>query len=330
MSAKLSDHSTVLAVSDGRPGNARQAEALAGALAPGRASAIHLAPRAPWRWASPRCLPGSRRAFGAEFAGILNAPPALAIGCGRQAALATRLLRAAGSRVVQVLNPRLAREHWDVLVVPAHDGLTGDNVIAVNGSLNPVDDAWLAAARMVFSRFERFPAPRLGVLVGGDSRHGALPAASGDTLIDLITRWHRATGGSVLATTSRRTPAALAERLAAHLGGIPGLCWTGHGNGANPYSGLLAFADTLVCSADSVNLLSEACATRVPVAVIGADALGDRRAAFVRGLLSSGRIRVADSVDALVTPASTDITPMRETARIAALVRARLGWADAA
>jgi len=319
----------VLAFSDGRPGNARQAQALAGALAPGRAKAVHLAVRAPWRWASPHRLPGSRRAFGAAFVELLDAPPVLAIGCGRQAGLATRLLRAAGSNVVQILDPRMAPGHWDVLVVPAHDGLTGANVIAVNGSLNPVDDAWLAAARMEFSWFERFPAPRLSVLVGGDSRHGALPAASGDTLIDLLTHWHRTTGGSVLATTSRRTPAALAQRLAAHLRNVPGLCWTGPGDGANPYAGLLAFADTIVCTADSVNLLSEACATRAPVSVIGADAINDRRAAFVHALLGSGRIRRFDGVDVLSDSASAPV-PLRETTRIAALVRARLGWTDAA
>ena len=34
-------------------------------------------------------------------------PPALAIGCGRQAALATRLLRERGARAVQILDPRI-------------------------------------------------------------------------------------------------------------------------------------------------------------------------------------------------------------------------------
>jgi len=320
----LSEDATVWALSDGRPGNARQAEALAEALAPGRAKSIHLAPRAPWRWASPYRLPGSAFAFGPEFAEALNHPPGLAIGCGRQAALATRLLRTAGSRAVHILDPRTARACWDMLIIPAHDGIHGENVIIANGSLNPVDDAWLAAARADFAWIGRVPGPRLGVLVGGDSRHGKLPAVTGEVLANLIHHWHDATGGSVLATTSRRTPAALAERLAQPFRRVPGLCWTGPSDGANPYPGILAFADRIVCSADSVNLLSEACATRVPVHVTGMDAMGDRRVKFVRGLFASGRVHALESAAALTAPAPP-MLPLRETARIAAIVRDRLG-----
>ncbi|MGJ4731225.1 nucleoside-diphosphate sugar epimerase, partial [Luteimonas sp. SDU101] len=43
----------IWALSDGRAGNARQAEALAAALG-GPTRALQLAPRAPWRWAAPR------------------------------------------------------------------------------------------------------------------------------------------------------------------------------------------------------------------------------------------------------------------------------------
>ncbi|WP_198528668.1 ELM1/GtrOC1 family putative glycosyltransferase, partial [Xanthomonas arboricola] len=102
------------AVSDGRAGNARQAEALAQALHSAPVTALHLQARAPWRWAAPRLLPGAQAAFGSGFARQLQQPPALAIGCGRQAALATRLLRARGSQVVQLLDPRLDPRHWDL------------------------------------------------------------------------------------------------------------------------------------------------------------------------------------------------------------------------
>src|SRR3546814_3231825 len=40
-------------------------------------------------------------------------------------------------------------------------------------------------------------------------------------------------------------------------GGHPGLAWRDDGDGPNPYPGLLAWADRIVCSADSVNMRSE-------------------------------------------------------------------------
>src|SRR3970040_2950337 len=131
-------------LSDGRAGNVRQAQALAAALGLAPREWV-LAARAPWRWVAPRRLPAGRLAFGADFAGALAPPPALAIGCGRQAALATRLLHRAGTRVVQILDPRIAPRHWDLVIAPEHDRLHGGNVIRLLGSLHPVDDEWLAA-----------------------------------------------------------------------------------------------------------------------------------------------------------------------------------------
>jgi len=312
------DDARILAISDGRPGNARQAEALAQALWPERVETLHVGTRVPWRWASPRCLPGSGGAFGPAFSALLQQPPRWAVGCGRQAALATRLLHEVGTRVVQILDPRMAHRHWDWLVIPEHDGVAGANVIQVQGSLHPVDDGWLAAARVEFSGLEACCGPRLTVLVGGDSRHGRLAEGIGKTVLEMLLHWHQHTGGSVLVTTSRRTPSALTAALVERMRTLPGRCWTGPGDGPNPYPGFLAFADQIVCTPDSVNLLSEACATRVPVCVAGIEAASGGPGRFVRRLLSTGRIQAS------LLAETSAITPLRETGRIAALVRERL------
>src|SRR5690606_41654848 len=132
---------TTWTLTDGHAGNLRQALSLAAALGLESARNWSLEPRAPWRWAAPRRLPGAGIAFGSGFATALReAPPALAIGCGRQAALSTRLLREAGARAVQILDPRIDPAHWDLVVAPEHDGLAGPNVVTLLGSLNPVDD----------------------------------------------------------------------------------------------------------------------------------------------------------------------------------------------
>ena len=306
-------------LSDGHAGNVRQTQALAHAL--GRAARDWaLAPRAPWRWVAPRRLPLAACAFGQDFAHALNAVPALAIGCGRQAALATRLLRDAGAQVVQILNPRIATRHWDLVIAPEHDGLRGDNVIAVFGGLNPIDDLWLAAARGDFPALGELPRPLTAVLVGGTSAHAAFNDAALDALVAAMESALRRDGGSLLLTTSRRTPAAAVTRLRTRAAALPGLIWSGAEDGPNPYAGLLGWADRIVCTADSVNMLSEACATNVPVFVFGADRLTGRPRRFLDALVARGRVRPFD--DALAVFA---VTPVRETARVAAEVRARLG-----
>lgn len=306
----------VLALSDGRAGNARQAQALAAALAPASADLV-LLPRAPWRWLAPRRFPGDSAAFGPAFAAALAAPPALAVGCGRQAALATRILRGRGARVVQVLDPRLPARHWDLVVAPEHDGLRGDNVITLAGSLHPVDEAWLARGRAAFPGLAALPSPRIAVLIGGPSAHAGFDAGDFEALMAAAEAMAARAGGSVMATASRRTPDAVREALRARP--LPAPAWTGEADGANPYAGMLAWADRIVCSADSVNMLSEACATAAPVFVHRPGALRGRPRRFVDELLRRGRVRPLDP-----HAEAFDAAPLRETQRVAAEIRARL------
>jgi len=305
-------------LTDGHAGNVRQAEALARALGLHARIPAPLQPTAPWRWLAPRRLPGARRAFGPAFAAALEqAPPALAIGCGRQGALATRLAREHGARAVQILDPRLDPAHWDVVVAPGHDGLRGANVIPVLGSLNPVDDAWLADAITHFPALLALPRPRVALLVGGPTRNAPWTVRGLEARLERLRRHVAGAGGSLLATVSRRTPTEVRNRLHGHMRGLPGLLW--EGDGANPYPAMLACADHLVCTPDSVNMLSEACATAAPVHVFEPERARGRIGTFLAALAALDRIRPVD--DALVP---FDVVPLRETARVAAAVRDRL------
>lgn len=305
-------------LTDGNAGNLRQAHALAAALGrPARDWALQA--RAPWRWLAPRVLPGAAQAFGGGFARALAGAPELAIGCGRQAALATRLLRGRGARAVQILDPRIATRHWDVVIAPEHDGLEGGNVIRMLGSLHPVDDAWLDEARRTFTALATLPQPRTALLLGGSSAHARFDPAMADAVAGRLQRVVEAEGGCLLVTTSRRTPAEVTARLRQRFAGRAGLVWSGPGDGTNPYPGLLACADRIVCTADSVNMLSEACATGLPVFVAGLDEVKGRPRRFVESLLGLGRVRALDN-----TLAAFAVTPLRETARVAAEVRRRL------
>ena len=316
----IAQHSgQIWAISDGHAGNRQQASALAAALDLGPIEERIIRTRTPWRWAAPRRWPGAAQAFGDEFA--RSAPPTLAIGCGRQAALATRMLRERGAKAVQILDPRLDPAQWDLVIAPEHDDVRGANVIALLGSLNPVDDAWLAQARARFAAFAELPQPRTALLLGGDSAHARFGRMAFEVLASKLEAALARDGGSMLITTSRRTPAELREALRHRYDETPGVVWRGPEDGENPYPGLLAWADRIVCSPDSVNMISEACATAVPVFVFDPARVTGRPRRFLDALLQRGRIRAMDA-----ELASFAAEPLRETARVAAEVRRRLGW----
>ena len=306
-------------ITDGNAGNRRQAEALGAALALGPVTDWQLQARLPWRITAPRRLGAGQGAFGPDFARALAQPPALVIGCGRQGALATRLLRQQGSKAIQILDPRIDTRHWDLVIAPAHDRLEGDNVIPLIGSLNPVDDAWLAQSRVAFARFADLPQPRTALLLGGSSAHARFDRSAFEVLASKLEVTLARDGGSVLVTTSRRTSSDLVAALRHRYVETPGVVWCDKADGANPYAGVLAWADRIVCSPDSVNMVSEACATRAPVFVFDPSRVSGRPRRFLDALLANGRLRTMDT-----RLAAFDAEPLRETARVAALVKRRL------
>ena len=310
----------VLALHDGGAGNARQANALARALAPDDARECVLQPSLAARRFAPRTWPLLSDPFGNPFRAECEHPPHIAIGCGRQAALATRLLRDHGSKAVQLLDPRIGTHHWDLVVAPEHDGLRGDNVITMMGSLHPVDDLWLAQARHDAPHIAAFPSPHTLLLVGGPTRHAALDDAGVHSLLRDLRALAVAEGGSFSAVASRRTPTHWCDALVDGDTAVPGLRWRDERDGPNPYAGLLAHADRIICTPDSVNMLSEAAATLAPVFVWSPHIVRGRPRRFIDELLESGRARVLDD-----TLAPFAVEPLRETARVADEVTRRLG-----
>jgi hypothetical protein len=305
----------LLVLHDGAAGNRRQALALAEAWALPFDELV-LAPRAPWRWLAPRTLPGATRAFDADFAARLAAPPPVAVGCGRQAALATRLLRERGARVVQVLHPRLPTPRWDAVVLPAHDGVPeGGNVVTLHGSLNPIDDAWLARQRAAHPDLGAGPGPLTAFLVGGPTDDSDWDRHALDGMLELLLRWRARDGGTLWVLTSRRTPRAMRKQIAQAMGDRARV-WTGDADGPNPYAGVLAWADRLVVTPDSANLISEAAATRAPMWIAVPRYTRGRLRHLVAHAIDTGRARALGP-----EAASWPVAPWRESVRVAERLR---------
>lgn len=308
-------------VTDGAAGNERQAVALAQALGH-TPRVLRASLKAPWRWLAPSGPRDPRAAMSQLEGGPIQPPwPALVVGCGRIGAgvsLGIGRLSEGRSRLVQILDPRRHRKRFDALVVPGHDGVSGSNVIRTLGALNRIDDAWLHAARDAFAEIAHLPSPRIALLIGGPTRNFPLDAAYVDELVAALER-SRPAPASWLVTCSRRTPPALAQRLRQHMRNRPGLFWADDGDGPNPYAGLLAWADAVVVTPDSTNLLSEACATGTPVFVLDSGKVTGKARALLAALRETSRVRSLpfDSLD-------WRYPPLRELEAVAAQVRERL------
>src|SRR5262245_3098991 len=309
------------ALSEGAAGMASQVRGLAAATGLGWEERVADAPG--WRRV-PKALWPTRLAWlGGGAAGLVPPWPARVISWRSAAArIALAIRRASGgaTRLVHIQDPRVARDRFDLLVVPRHDRVPpAPNVIETRAAVHPLTPAKLAAAAELWrARLAGLKRPLAAVLVGGSNgRHRLTPAIAAQLADQLAAL---ADGGAGIAlTTSRRTDPACAALLAGKLAPRGAFVWTGEGE--NPYLGMLALADAILATEDSVSMVSEAAATGKPVHWIELEGRSRRIADFLAGLEADGIARpFAGRLE------SWRYDPPDDTARAAAEIVRRLGW----
>ena len=156
------------------------------------------------------------------------------------------------------------------------------------------------------------------MLVGGSNGRFRLDAAVGGELAGQLAAMMRRDGVGVAVTPSRRTDPAVTRVLAETLAPLGGYVWDGSGD--NPYFGMLALADAIVVTVDSVSMISEAVATAAPVMLARLPGRSRRNGLFTEALLREGRVREFDGRLEL-----WPVTPLDDTAEAAAEMCRRLG-----
>ncbi|WP_284258111.1 mitochondrial fission ELM1 family protein [Acidocella aquatica] len=241
----------------------------------------------PWDKISPRLWPNIHWAVGAD---AFEPPlPAVVLGCGGAGARVAAGLRGPGVKAVAIQHPRMNLNKFDLVMAARHDGITGANVIVTRTALHRVTQPRLAAELIkwapVFAPYRR---PLLAVLLGGSNGRYRFEAAQGRELAGHLAALIRRDRIGVVITPSRRTAPEIVKILRETLEPLGGWIWDGAGE--NPYFGMLACADAILCTADSVSMVSEAVATSVPVFLLRLPGKSARIGAFMDSLVDAGRV----------------------------------------
>jgi hypothetical protein len=230
----------------------------------------HLVPVAPWRYLPPQLWLKPLRFLGKGSDALTPPWPDVVISTGRlTAAAALAIKRASGGKVfnIRIQSAYTAYDEFDVIVTPRHDQFEHPNGIQTIGSMHSLTHQRLAEAGEKFAaKFAHLPRPLVGVTVGGSNACYKITPEIGRQLGEQLAKTSAETGAGILLTPSRRTGAEVEAALRQALANTPCYIWDGKGD--NPYLGLLALSDYLVTTADSVNMVAEACFTGKPVYVV--------------------------------------------------------------
>jgi mitochondrial fission protein ELM1 len=281
--------------SDGNPGHDSQSVGLVDALSRRvpvqryEPAAVPARRAAAW-WLSRRYPPGDS----------LPAPDLL-VGAGHATHLPMLAARRRhGGRSVVLMKPSLPYRCFDLCLVPRHDTTTaGDNLLLTEGALNSM------------VRSDRHDPDKGLVIIGGPSRHvrwdDEILLHGVEELLQRRppTRWWL--------TTSRRTPAALLDRLRRR---VPRAQATAFGHSPPGWlQARLAEAGEVWVSRDSVSMIYEAltCGARVGLLDVPVVAGADRVNAGIDRLVATGWVTAPAASELAAGPPQ----PLDEAARCA-------------
>lgn len=213
------------------------------------------------------------RGITAESAATLCAPwPDLVISCGVRNEPVCRWIRQQSgghTHYVHVGRPWGSLGKFDlVITTPQYRVPKQPNVLHNMLTLHSVTPEKLAqAGSQWLPIFAGLPRPYFAVIAGGDSGPFTLGPKAAARLAQEASSLARASGGSLLVSTSSRTSAAAVDALQASID-VPNHFYRWRpADENNPYFGILALADQLIVTGDSIAMLSESCATGRPVKI---------------------------------------------------------------
>lgn len=250
-------------VTDGNAGMENQCLGLAAAIGvTPEIRRIRLRPL--WEWLPPQITARLRPLAGLHPEGDRLDPPwpDLLIATGRRTVALSVAIKQLHPRTVtvQIQNPHYTYSAFDLVVTPEHDQAQGNNVISTTGALHGVTRARLDAAAAEFGgSLAHLPRPLVAVLIGGANKVYRMTPAIIAALCEGLRDLANATGCSFAVTPSRRTGAENIAALQKGLADVPHVIWDGQGG--NPYFAFLGLADAIIVTSDSVNMVSEACAS---------------------------------------------------------------------
>ncbi len=292
----------------------------------GVSNALHLDPKItqiglsqPWRTLTPWF--GFEQSF--TFTPRLQDPfPDLLITSGRKSIAASRYIKKHNGKKtfsLYIQNPKIKSSAFDLIAAPYHDNIQGDNIIVTDGAPNKITADLLADAKKEFSSlFKSLPNKKIAVLIGGNSKTHTLTQ---EKTIEIANTLSKIDSGLMI-TASRRTGDKNIEILKSKLNGDNVYFYDGKGE--NPYFGMLAHADVIIATNDSVSMLSDAGTTGKPVYTINLDGGSKRFDRLYSHFLNLGIIRpLPQNIEGDLE--QWQYEPLSDAQKVADEVRKRMG-----
>jgi mitochondrial fission protein ELM1 len=245
-------------VTDGAAGNVSQVRGLASAMKL-KYQLKTLELRAPWKYLPPGYLQSIDSTIKNinDFRGSIL--PDYIITAGRKSVYLSLLFKSKLKnkvKTIHIQDPKVNPQLFDHVIAPEHDSINGPNVIKSVLALNHITDELLLSETEKFrDKLSFLKKPIVTLIVGGKNNNYIFDKS---TVVDLSKKIDEILDNNLISLVilfSRRTDLFIKNYIKDKYSDIHTV-WTDEIN--NPYLALLSMSSCLICTCDSVSMISEA------------------------------------------------------------------------
>ena len=224
---------------------------------------------------------------------LSNAPNIL-ITCGRQSVyFSLYLKRKLGSKIfnIHIQNPRVNPNEFDLVIAPTHDNLKNPNVISTDLAINHINSEIIESNIELFKNdFSNTDLPICCILVGGKSRNYIFDRKALEDLTAKLKNLQSNNKIKLIILSSRRTDQFIIDHLDNEFSDSH-ISWN---EDNNPYIALLGLSKFIICTSDSVSMISEAIYSKKSVFIyrLKSSKKNNRIENFINSVLDKGFIKL--------------------------------------
>ena len=195
-------------------------------------------------------------------------PPKFIISCGRKSVyLSLFLKRKYKEKVVtiHIQNPKSKYDEFDLIISPKHDNLNLANSFVTSLAISHISETLINEEMEKFSHLVNVnDTPICAVLIGGKSNNYIFDNNEIDQLINKIKKIKENQKIKFFFLFSRRTEENIINKINTAFNESE-IVWSDKDKKENPYIALLGFSKYIICTSDSVSMISEAISAMKPV-----------------------------------------------------------------
>ena len=216
-----------------------------------------------WKFIPPKLTPISNKVYKHFDATNYD----IIISCGRKSVVPSIYLKKNSQKKIiniHIQDPKVNLKHFDIIVTPEHDGVTGDNVISSKGAIHYLTEQEISSSKEYLTGRLDNKKNYLGLIIGGPNKYYNYSNQIIERVLLKVKKISELNKLQVIAIPSIRTPKNIITMTSEILGenhiAINEV-------DKRAYLSTLAISKYLVVTCDSTSMISEAAITGKPVYV---------------------------------------------------------------